>query len=75
MESEAERSSIVQKALDLIEDQSRYEDEIIAKPVSSAEVERLLNNEQSAVAFRHHLAAGKHKGQHFIVFTDLHYCV
>ena len=69
-EAEEEREKILQDALDLVTDQSRYENEIIDKPASREECKELLNTDQSAIAFRYERASGQHEGQHFIVFTD-----
>ena len=69
-EAEEEREKILQDALDLVTDQSRYENEIIDKPASREEGKKLLNTDQSAIAFRYERASGQHEGQHFIVFTD-----
>lgn len=69
-EAEEEREKILQDALDLVTDQSRYEDEIIDTPTTPDEGRKLLNIEQSAVAFRY---VRKHKNgdvNHYIVFTD-----
>ena len=69
-EAEEERQKILQNALDLVTDQSRYEDEIIDTPTTPDESRKLLNIEQSAVAFRY---VRKHKNgdvNHYIVFTD-----
>lgn len=69
-EAEEEREKILQDALDLVTDQSRYEDEIIDTPTTPDEGRKLLNIEQSAVAFRY---VRKHKNDdvnHYIVFTD-----
>ena len=69
-EAEEERQKILQNALDLVTDQSRYEDEIIDTPTTPDEGRKLLNIEQSAVAFRY---VRKHKNgdvNHYIVFTD-----
>ena len=68
-EAEAEREKILQAALDLVTDQSRYEKEIIDKPASRDEAKRLLNIEQSAIAFRYIPASGAYEGEHLIVFT------
>ena len=69
-EAEEKREKILQDALDLVTDQSRYENEIIDKPASREECKELLNTDQSAIAFRYERASGQHEGQHFIVFTD-----
>ena len=69
-EAEKEREKILQDALDLVTDQSRYENEIIDKPASREECKNLLNTDQSAIAFRYVRASGQYEGQHFIVFTD-----
>ena len=69
-EAEEEREKILQDALDLVTDQSRYENEIIDKPASREECKELLNTDQSAIAFRYVRASGQYEGQHFIVFTD-----
>ena len=69
-EAEKEREKFLQDALDLVRDQSRYENEIIDKPASREECKNLLNTDQSAIAFRYVRASGQHEGQHFIVFTD-----
>lgn len=69
-EAEEERQKILQNALDLVTDQSRYEDEIIDTPTTPDEGRKLLNIEQSAVAFRY---VRKHKNgdvNHYIIFTD-----
>ena len=67
---DASGCSAEQDALDLVTDQSRYENEIIDKPASREECKELLNTDQSAIAFRYERASGQHEGQHFIVFTD-----
>lgn len=69
-DAEEEREKILQRALDLVRDQSSYENEIIDKPASRDECKKLLNIDQSAIAFRYVLASGQYEGQHFIVFTD-----
>lgn len=69
-EAEEEREKILQDALDLVTAQSRYENEIIDKPASREEGKKLLNTDQSAIAFRYERASGQYEGQHFIVFTD-----
>ena len=69
-EAEEEREKILQDALDLVTDQSRYENEIIDKPTSREECKELLNSDQDAIAFRYVRTSGQYEGQHFIVFTD-----
>lgn len=69
-EAEAEREKILQRALDLVADQSSYEKEIIDKPASRDEGKKLLNIDQSAIAFRYVRTSGTYEGKHFIVFTD-----
>lgn len=69
-EAEEEREKILQDALDLVTDQSRYENEIIDKPTSREECKELLNSNQDAIAFRYVRTSGQYEGQHFIVFTD-----
>lgn len=69
-EAEEEREKILQDALDLVTDQSRYENEIIDKPASREECKKLLNSDQDAIAFRYVRTSGQYEGQHFIVFTD-----
>ena len=69
-EAEEEREKILQRALDLVADQSSYEKEIIDKPASRDEGKKLLNIDQSAIAFRYVRTSGTYEGKHFIVFTD-----
>ena len=69
-EAEEEREKILQDALDLVTDQSRYENEIIDKPASREECKELLNSDQDAIAFRYVRTSGQYDGQHCIVFTD-----
>lgn len=69
-EAEEEREKILQDALDLIRDQSSYEDKIIDKPATADETKERLKTDPDAVAFRHSPIAKKYAGQHFIIFTD-----
>ncbi len=69
-EAEEEREKILQDALDLVADQSSYEKKIIDKPTSRDEGKKLLNIDQSAIAFRYVRTSGTYEGKHFIVFTD-----
>ena len=70
LRAEAEREETLQKALELLGDQSRYEDEIIPKPATADEATRLLDDEQAAVAFRHTPTQGNDRGQPFIIFSN-----
>ena len=58
------------RALELLGDQSRYEDEIIPKPATADEATRLLDEEREAVAFRHTPTRGPESGKHFIIFSN-----
>ncbi len=69
-EAEEEREKILQDALELLGDQSRFEGEIIKKPGTSDDATRLLDEEQTAVAFRHTITQGAASGQHFVVFSN-----
>ena len=68
--TEAEREETLRKALELLGDQSRYEDEIIPKPATADEATRLLDEEREAVAFRHTPTRGPESGKHFIIFSN-----
>ncbi len=68
-EAEAEREQILQKAVALLSDTSRYEREITGRPGSLNEAKRLLDDEQSAVAFRYSPTVGNDKGRSFLAFT------
>lgn len=70
LRAEAEREETLRKALELLGDQSRYEDEIIPKPATADEATRLLDEEQTAVAFRHTPTKGPECGKHFIIFSN-----
>ena len=70
LRAEAEREETLRKALELLGDQSRYEDEIIPKPATADEATRLLDDEQAAVAFRHTPTQGNGRGQPFIIFSN-----
>lgn len=69
-EAAAEREKILQRALDLVADQSRYEKEIIRKPATSDDATRLLDEEQTAIAFRHTITQGAASGRRFVVFSN-----
>ena len=69
-EAEEEREKILQDALDLVTDQSRYENEIIDKPVTADEAKERLKTDPDAVAFRHSPTSKDYVGQHFIIFTE-----
>lgn len=69
-EAEEEREKILQDALDLVRDQSSYEDKIIDKPATADEAKERLKTDPDAVAFRHSLTSKKYAGQHFIIFTE-----
>ena len=69
-EAEEEREKILQDALELLGDQSRFEGEIIKKPDTSDDATRLLDEKQTAVAFRHTITQGAASGQHFVVFSN-----
>ena len=68
LRAEAEREETLRKALELLGDQSRFEDEIIKKPDTAAEAIQLLDEEQTAVAFRHTPTKGPECDKHFIIF-------
>ena len=70
LRTEAEREETLRKALELLGDQSRFEDEIIKKPDTAAEAIQLLDEEQTAVAFRHTPTKGPESGKHFIIFSN-----
>ena len=70
LRAEAEREETLQKALELLGDQSRFEGEIIQKPDTADEATRLLDDEQEAVAFRHVPTQGNDRGQRFIIFSN-----
>ena len=70
LRAEEEREETLRRALELLGDQSRYEDEIIPKPATADEATRLLDEEQTAVAFRHAITQGAASGQHFVVFSN-----
>ena len=70
LRAEAEREETLQKALELLSDQSRFEVEIIKKPDTADEATRLLDDEQAAVAFRHTPTQGNDRGQPFIIFSN-----
>lgn len=69
-EAEADREDKMQKALALLSDQSQYEAEIIPKPSSFEEAVCLLDEDKTAVAFRHAPTQGSDKGQRFVVFSN-----
>lgn len=69
-EAEAEREETLRKALELLGDQSRFEDKIIKKPDTAAEATRLLDEQCEAVAFRHTPTRGSDCGQRFIIFSN-----
>ena len=69
-EAEKEREKILQDALDLVRDQSSYEDKIIDKPATADEAKERLKTDPDAVAFRHSPTVKKYAGQHFIIFTE-----
>lgn len=68
--AEAEREERLQRALALLSDQSRFESEIIPKPPTVSEAIRLLDEDKTAVAFRHVPTQGSDKGKRFIVFSN-----
>lgn len=70
LRAEEEREETLRRALELLGDQSRYEDEIIPKPATADEATRLLDDEQAAVAFRHTPTQGNDRGQPFIIFSN-----
>lgn len=70
LRTEAEREETLRKALELLGEQSRFEDEIIKKPDTAAEAIQLLDEEQTAVAFRHTPTKGPECGKHFIIFSN-----
>ena len=70
LRAEEEREETLSRALELLGDQSRYEDEIIPKPATADEATRLLDDEQAAVAFRHTPTQGNDRGQPFIIFSN-----
>lgn len=70
LRAEEEREETLRRALELLGDQSRYEDEIIPKPATADEATRLLDEEQTAVAFRHTPTKGPECGKHFIIFSN-----
>ncbi len=70
LRAEAEREETLRKALELLGDQSRFEGEIIKKPDTADEATRLLDEEQTAVAFRHVPTRGTDCGQRFIIFSN-----
>lgn len=70
LRAEKEREKTLRKALELLGDQSRFEDEIIKKPATAEEATRLLDDEQSAVAFRHTPSRGLEAGKHFVIFSN-----
>ena len=70
LRAEAEREETLRKALELLGDQSRFEGEIIKKPATADEATRLLDEKQTAVAFRHTITQGAASGQHFVVFSN-----
>lgn len=69
-EAEEEREKTLQDALELLRDQSRFDGEIVKKPGTSDDATRLLDKEQTAVAFRHTITQGVASGQHFVVFSN-----
>lgn len=69
-EAEEEREKILQDALDLVRDQSSYEDKIIDKPATADEAKERLKIDPDAVAFRHSPTVKKYAGRHFIIFTE-----
>ncbi len=69
-EAEEEREKILQNALDLVADQSSYENKIIDKPATADEAKKRLKTDPDAVAFRHSPTVKEYAGQHFIVFTE-----
>ena len=69
-EAEKEREKILQDALDLVRDQSSYEDKIIDKPATADEAKERLKIDPDAVAFRHSPTVKKYAGRHFIIFTE-----
>ncbi|MEF2863489.1 MAG: hypothetical protein U0N76_03975, partial [Eubacteriales bacterium] len=68
--AEEEREKILQDALDLVRDQSSYEDKIIDKPATADEAKERLKIDPDAVAFRHSPTVKKYAGRHFIIFTE-----
>ena len=69
-EAEEEREKILQDALDLVRDQSSYEDKIIDKPATADEAKERLKTDSDAIAFRHSPTVKKYAGRHFIIFTE-----
>lgn len=69
-EAEKEREKILQDALDLVRDQSSYEDKIIDKPATADEAKERLKTDPDAIAFRHSPTVKKYAGRHFIIFTE-----
>lgn len=70
LRAEEEREETLRRALELLGDQTRFEDEIIKKPDTADEATRLLDEEQTAVAFRHTITQGSASGQRFVVFSN-----
>ena len=70
LRAEEEREETLRRALELLGDQSRFEDEIIKKPDTAAEAIQLLDEEQTAVAFRHTPTKGPECDKHFIIFSN-----
>lgn len=70
LRTEAEREETLRKALELLGEQSRFKDEIIKKPATAEEATWLLDDEQSAVAFRHTPSRGLEAGKHFVIFSN-----
>ena len=70
LRAEEEREKTLRKALELLGDQSRFKDEIIKKPATAEEATHLLDDEQTAVAFRYTPSRGLETGKRFLIFSN-----
>lgn len=68
-QAEQERTQTINNALALISKPSRYEREIIDRPKSKSEAKCLLDDEQSAVAFRFRPSRGDDAGRNLLAFS------
>ena len=70
LRAEEEREKTLRKAIELLGDQSRFKDEIIKKPATAEEATHLLDDEQTAVAFRYTPSRGLETGKRFLIFSN-----
>ena len=70
-QAEQERTRKIEEALALIAEPSRYEREIVDRPKSKREARCLLDNEQTAVAFRFSPSKGDDAGRNLLAFSAM----